>query len=986
MLSSRWEKIESIFSEAIALPEEERFAFVEKKCDGDEELCAELIRLLEQDGRENLLLDTPVFDVGARILAEDETLPLDKDFAFYRLQKRLGTGGMGVVYLAEDTRLNRLVALKVLPASLAELTGTVQRFRQEARAASNVVHQNVAHIYEFGEFNNRFYLTMEYVAGRSLRAMIKEDLLDQKKAVEIALQIAAGLQAAHAKGIVHRDVKPENVVVTEDGTVKVLDFGLAKSFLPPDSEGFSLLDSLATNPGLIMGTVAYMSPEQIRGHAVDQRADVWSLGVVLYEMLGGRRPFEGDSPPDIMAVILKESYAPLAPALEKKFGGIFERSLAKEPEQRFQNIGEFIDSLKQIKFENGNGDPPATQTSSHPIAHTGGTTSAKTTEANFAANTQTFVRKPQSFALAALILLSIAATASWMFYRWRGDSQQQAAAENSKRKFRLSRLTGSGNVQQAAISSDGSLVVYASEVQAGKEGLYLRQASSSEFRTLIEPGALEFSGIAFSPDGRDVFYSVKPSDEVIATLFRIENVRDANRKIEPQKILTDIDSAPGFSPDGRQFVFLRLSPDGTHEDLLIADADGKNEKLLISKKPPEFMTFESQPAWSPDGKTIAFAAGLNDSGERKMQVAGVNLADNSVFPITNPDFAKVSQVAWHSRGDRILAVARKTVSAENEQIFSVNYPGGEAEALTNDINDYSGISVSADASRIVTLAPERIARVWLTDLSDETIEPQIISAGSDDGFGVSWLNNDQIIYGSNASGNADVWICEKDGSGARQLTMDSGMDTAPSASADGKTIVFESNRSGNDHVWAMNSDGSNQRQLTDARREWLSQIAPDGKSVVYYSYNAGVGTLSQTFLENGQTRVLTTKAIGAGAIAPDGKLFAFAFRPEGEKTNHIAVANLDAPEKILKVIKPVSGATVSAFFRWTPDGQALGYPVSRAGATNVWLHPLDEKQAPRQITNFSSERIFSFAWSPDGRKIACSRGQVNSFVTLMQSE
>ncbi len=349
MRENRWQQIEEVFNRAAVLPVAERQKFIEEVCQDDTELCREVLVLIESDGQENSFLNEPVFLLGAEILENDSLALLKQEqFADYRLKKLLGRGGMGAVFLAEDTRLQRLVAVKVLPFSVAEKAEAVSRFRQEARAASAVAHQNIAHIYEFSQTDGRYFLAMEYVRGRTLRELIKENLIDERRALDFALQIASALQSAHKSGIVHRDIKPENIIVTEDNLVKVLDFGLAK--LTDVSEAFNKAESLDTIPGMIIGTTAYMSPEQVRGQHLDQRTDVWSLGVVLYEMLAKIRPFRGDTPSDLQAAILRDKILPLAADVKfsREFSALIKKSLQKDRLRRLQTASDFITEAKPL--------------------------------------------------------------------------------------------------------------------------------------------------------------------------------------------------------------------------------------------------------------------------------------------------------------------------------------------------------------------------------------------------------------------------------------------------------------------------------------------------------------------------------------------------------------------------------------------------------------------------------------------------------------
>jgi eukaryotic-like serine/threonine-protein kinase len=354
MRKNRWQKIEEIFNQAAALPFAERRRFVEQECGVDADLCGEILRLIESDAEDDDFLKRPVFTLGAKIFDQDSvSLPANSEFASYKIRKLLGRGGMGTVFLAEDMRLNRPVALKILPPALTQNSESVARFQQEARAASNVSHPSVAHIYEFGQFENRYFLAMEYVRGRTLRELVKEKLITRRRAVDIALEIASALQAAHRNGIIHRDIKPENIIVADDGTVKVLDFGLAKlnPALENQSDFSRSIFSLETTPGVIMGTTAYMSPEQIRGQHVDARTDLWSLGVCLYEMIWEKRPFAGETMSDLQAAILRDQIliAESKDKISRQIAVVIGKCLAKNRLQRYETASDLIEDLRRLQ-------------------------------------------------------------------------------------------------------------------------------------------------------------------------------------------------------------------------------------------------------------------------------------------------------------------------------------------------------------------------------------------------------------------------------------------------------------------------------------------------------------------------------------------------------------------------------------------------------------------------------------------------------------
>jgi eukaryotic-like serine/threonine-protein kinase len=354
MLTNRWEKIEQVFNEAIAVPVAERDFFVEQACGADDDLRLEVFSLLKADNQSDEILEQSVFPLVAQLLDDDFGELLQKsDFASYKLKKLLGKGGMGAVFLAEDTRLERFVAIKVLPSAFDDNSETALRFQQEAKAISAVSHQNVAHIYEFGNYEGMCFFAMEYVPGKTLREALDEKQIKISTAVEIAVQIASALEAAHAEQIVHRDIKPENIILrqravaTKEVLIKVLDFGLAKLGEKKHGEGSSSFETL---PGLIMGTTAYMSPEQVRGEMIDKRTDLWSLGVVLYEMTSGNRPFEGNTASDVRAAILLKEPMPLPLEAElPELSRIVNKALEKDVALRYQSAKEIINDLRSLQ-------------------------------------------------------------------------------------------------------------------------------------------------------------------------------------------------------------------------------------------------------------------------------------------------------------------------------------------------------------------------------------------------------------------------------------------------------------------------------------------------------------------------------------------------------------------------------------------------------------------------------------------------------------
>lgn len=352
MKTSRWHKIERIFNESIAMNPPKRRRFIEEECGGDQELCQEILLLIADSESSEDFLSDPIYFLGAQLLdSEFENLLEMTEFGAYELVRLLGRGGIGAVFEAEDLRLGRTVALKILPMILDSNDDRVLRFKREAQVACLILHNNVTQIYEFDSFNGYFYIAMEYVRGQTLRNYLKTNIPSLLFALKVVCQIAHGLEAAHKLRIVHRDIKPENIMLTEENTVKILDFGLAKPYDVLSSSNKKIGVEIITLPGLMLGTVAYMSPEQSLRKPLDARSDIWSLGVILYEMLMGQNPFTREYDIETMHAIIKDEPLNMDKFREKFSPEIFKfarKCLEKDPKDRFGSAGEASDELNKI--------------------------------------------------------------------------------------------------------------------------------------------------------------------------------------------------------------------------------------------------------------------------------------------------------------------------------------------------------------------------------------------------------------------------------------------------------------------------------------------------------------------------------------------------------------------------------------------------------------------------------------------------------------
>src|SRR5262245_20160577 len=505
----------------------------------------------------------------------------------YEIRSKIGEGGMGEVYLAHDTQLDRQIAIKLLPTEIARDQQRLHRFLQEARAAAALSHPNIAHIYEIGEADGAHFIAMEYVEGTTLDKKIGGRPLPLSESLDIAIQIADALDEAHGKGITHRDIKSSNIMITPRGRVKVLDFGLAKvpqTATPEEISDSQLATRVKTSPGVVMGTVNYMSPEQASGKEVDARTDIWSVGVVLYEMLTGRVPFEGTTPSHIIVAILEKEPLPLSayvPNAPEALDWIVTETLTKDASERTQTARELMKRLQRVKQRvdadaeversvaperlsgagsNATASPitqhgisPATQSQEATRSQTGESVAAPThlSSAEYVVNQIKSHKK--AFALTAIVALVVVAGIGFALYKLISrPSNRIISLETAK----FTRLTTTGNATGAVISPDGKWLVHVQD-DGEQKSLWLRQVAVANSNTQIVPPAnVRFYGLAFSPDGNYVHYVVGTGSESTGTLYQVPVLGGT-----PRKLFTGIKSSISFSPDGKQMAYFDFYED-----------------------------------------------------------------------------------------------------------------------------------------------------------------------------------------------------------------------------------------------------------------------------------------------------------------------------------------------------------------------------------------------------------------------------------------
>lgn len=562
-------------------------------------------------------------------------------------------------------------------------------------------------------------------------------------------------------------------------------------------------------------------------------------------------------------------------------------------------------------------------------------------------------------------------------YRFSHQNKTEAVADNLAVPFqnmRMTRLTTNGKAVRAALSPDGKLLVHVM-TDGGRQSLWVRQVSAVKNVQLIAPAVVEYRGVTFSQDGTRVYYVVyeQPTNPANpGVLYEIPVLGGT-----PRKLLEDVDSPITLSPDGKRCAFVRGYPVEREMALIVAHLDGTGEQKLSTRKMPDRFSPEG-PAWSPDGQVIACGTGTFDPVEPYMNVVAISTTDGSEKPVSPQRWNWVGQVAWLGDGSGLVTVAwHLDASVFADQIWYLSYPAGAARRVTNDLNGYGGVSISADSRALVSVQDVRLSRIWIAPRGESQKATQITSGFGDnysEMFGMSWTPDGRILYGSNASGNPDIWIMNADGSDQKQLTVDERTDHSPVASNDGRYIVFVSNRSAGLHLWRMNADGGNPVQLTRGAGESAPSLSPDGQWVIYTAFNAGKPALWRVSIEGGEPTRLTDQPSQRPVVSPDGKFIACIY------AGKVAILPFDGgtPLKTFDTIPLVYPQII----RWAADSSALTYLDSQAGVTNIRSQPIDGSP-PKQATNFKEDLIFRFAWARDGSTLACERGtEINDIILV----
>lgn len=895
-------------------------------------------------------------------------MPLSPDSRLgpYKIEAPLGAGGMGEVYRARDVRLNRTVALKILPVHLSGKPGAQERFDREARAISSLNHPHICQLFDIGQHAGISYLVMEHLEGETLAQRLLRGSLPLALALRYGIEVADALDSAHRRGVTHRDLKPANIFITAHGESKVLDFGLAKLEEGEESSEANTLTSPAalTSPGMAVGTVAYMSPEQARGEPLDARTDIFSLGAVLYECATGRAAFPGRTSAVIFKAILDQS--PVAPselnaAIPAKLEEIVLKALEKDRDLRYQVAAELRGDLKRVQRDldaKGAGFSSAPPTSS---AH------------QFAQPAQ----RRRNFIVATVAVLTILVAVGFVAHsRWHPPRPLPLA------NYTITQVPETSNSHSVALSPDAKYLAMAHTDDKGQESLWLRHLPTNSNTLVIPPiKSASYTRLQFSPDG-DYIYFVRGGDTKTFNLYRVPVLGGPTNLVAEDVYFTFTSS-----PDGRRVGFIRdNNPEIDKYRMIVANREGGNEETFLVGSHPT----PDSPAWSPDGKLIALFRAAADKKATEVIIFDTGSKKERTLARL-PVFAEfLTDLAWVHDGRGLVFLDNDIQSAK---LDFVSYPLGELHTLATETGSYWDFSLSADDQTVATTVGTDSYGVFLlpvprpngvateAQLQDLHLPMQI-------GMDAAWTLDGKLITNTSAS----IYLMDQKGGNKTPVFSDPKHPAfIPTLCPDQRTFLFSGFVAGapSINIWKVDRGGQGLTQLTFGNEDIFPVCSLDSQSVYYRD---GIQqAIMRVPIAGGTPTKIAPSFFAQPSLSPDGKLLAYqasSVPKNGDLQRLIAFYATDgsAPPQPLRVDARFSAEPrpFAGFIRFSPDGKSLAYGIYENSVSNILLQPLDGRP-PRPLTHFTSETIRDFNFSPDGKTLVLVRGHSNSSIILMHA-
>ena len=881
-------------------------------------------------------------------------IPAGTQFGDCEILAPLGAGGMGEVYRARDTSLGREVAVKILPEQMASDGERLRRFEQEARIAAALNHPNILTIYRFGEKDGHTpYLITELLQGQTLRERLLTGAIPVRKSIDCALQVARGLAAAHDRGIVHRDLKPENLFISRDGIVKILDFGLAKLLIPDLGEEHATL----TMPGVVMGTVGYMSPEQVRGQSADQGSDLFSLGAILYEMLSGNRVFQGATAADTMSAILKEDPAELPSTIRNlppALARIVHRCLEKDPAERFQSARDLAFNLELLTRDDSSSGVVA------PISQA----------------RKRHLIWPAMAACAVLTAFGLGiASRQWL-----------TPASKQNVPITLRRLTDFiGMEESPAFSPDGKSVAFTADVSGYRQVWVRLLAGGTPLQVTYDESDHQWP--RWSPDSSSLIYFSRPNES--AGEGKLWEVPALGGPARP--IVSSI-AAGDLSVDGKSLAYLR-APQGQIE-LAIADRDGSNPRT-VARLSSNFIYSDLR--WSPDGRMIGFQMGrvfnfdiyyvpVSGGEPKRITEDGNPLAGFAWLPDSS------GIVYCSPRGETVLYLPTMN-------LWTISLGGKNLRQLT--FGETSYLSPDVDHNRNLVLARQKVQfDIWkfpVSENSRDNVSRAVQITHQTGAVQTPSVNasDREMAYLSDSGGHGNIWILDMQTGKSRQITFEQDPRLAlgvPVWSPDGAHIayVMRSRTGWNVDQWVVNPDGSNVRKVS-VGGGWAAW-SPDSKWLYYAPPKNTEGAFDiKKASSDGGPEIDVRKDAQRPAVAADGTFYYAVELANVNGTADLEIFKAHPENGPANTLQRISGARLPSWIMpqpiLSPDGNWLAMPLADGPTCNIWVQPTSGGPM-RRITDFGRQATFitrRVSWSSDGKSIYAAVGKGESDIVQLSN-